>query len=136
MSSQKRSSVIKLPMDEDKILQNLDQKLEELFRAEKTTTSNSEEREMVFTRLQTVRLKDARLKYWARIIGGSFLCLLLLVQNVLVVLFIWAAYNANRLSELTIIFSVIIPATLAESAAIVHTAVKWIFADTDYKRHK
>ena len=89
----------------------------------------------VFTDLQTVRLKDAKLKYRARIFGGIFLAFILLFQNIFVFTMVWIAYRGSRLPELTTLFAVLIPATLAESAAIVHTAVKWIFKETDYKRH-
>ena len=113
----------------------LQMRLAKLEIARGAAEDKSEERERVFTHLQNVRLADAKLKFWARIVGGIFLCLLLLAQNIFVAVMIAAAYKAARLQELSLIFSIIIPATLAESAAIVHTAVKWIFKETDCTRH-
>lgn len=95
-----------------------------------------DEREQLFTALQKVRLHDAKLKFWARIVIGFLLSGLLLWQNVQVFSLVWGSFASGHLPELTTILSIIVPATLAETAAVVHTMVKWIFKDTDYERHE
>ncbi|MFA5130002.1 MAG: hypothetical protein WC477_03735 [Patescibacteria group bacterium] len=81
-------------------------------------------------------MNDAKLRFYARIVVGIFFSVLLWIQNVIVFQIVFIAYVAGKLHDLSTIFSIIIPATLAETAAITHTMVVWIFKDTDYRTHK
>lgn len=80
-----------------------------------------------------MEIRDKKHKLWFRIIVSPVLIALLLVQNYLICVFVFHAYHDGRLEQLGTILSIVCTATLAETAAIVHTMVKWVFSDMEYK---
>ncbi|MEO5927100.1 MAG: hypothetical protein ABIO72_00330 [Patescibacteria group bacterium] len=85
------------------------------------------------TTILKLEIADKRDKLWSRRIFAPILVWLLLVQNLLVYYFIFAAYSDGKLGEAATVLSIICTATLVETAAIVHTMVKWVFTDMEYK---
>jgi hypothetical protein len=94
------------------------------------------ERDGLFTEMQFLRLRDMSFRYWARYFVGIALMILLFVQYLVIYAFAATAFDQFRIEEVTVLLSIVIPGVLAETAAIVHTMVKWIFGETDYRRHK
>ena len=76
---------------------------------------------------------DKKHKLWFRIIVAPILIALLIFQNGCVFYFVFLAYRHGMLEQASAVLSVICTATLVETAAIVHTMVKWVFSDVDYK---
>jgi uncharacterized membrane protein YhdT len=82
-----------------------------------------------------IEIRDKGQRVKARPCIGIGLSALLVLQNAFLVWFIIASYQTGRLEGLAPVISVVCPATLLETAAIVHTMVKWIFSDVEYKTH-
>ncbi|MEO6728888.1 MAG: hypothetical protein ABIM99_03115 [Candidatus Dojkabacteria bacterium] len=83
-----------------------------------------------------IQKQDYSWKVGARKPYGLALMFLLFLQNFLVFgILIWALAT-NKLSELQIIFSVIIPATLVETAYMVKVIIEWLFKDINYPPKK
>jgi len=83
-----------------------------------------------------IQKKDYSWKVDARKPYGYALMFLLFLQNFLVFgILIWAL-AADKLAELQIIFSVIIPATLVETAYMVKVIIEWLFKDINYPPKK
>ncbi len=80
-----------------------------------------------------VRDKEQRVK--ARPLVGIWLAALLTLQNSFLIIFVWKVTKLNNPEDFSVILSIICPATLVETAAFVHTMVKWIFSDVEYKTH-
>jgi hypothetical protein len=80
-----------------------------------------------------LEVKDKKQKLCARKIVGTILILLLIGQNVAIAWFVYAAYVNGNIESLATVISVVCTSTLAETAAIVHTMVRWIFSDVEYK---
>ena len=79
-----------------------------------------------------IQKQDYSWKVGARKPYGLALMLLLFLQNFLVFgILIWALAT-DKLAELQIIFSVIIPATLVETAYMVKVIIEWLFKDINY----
>lgn len=81
----------------------------------------------------SLEVTDKKFKLRARLAFGIGLSVLLFAQNGALGLFLWNAYHEARIPEIATVFSVICTATLVETAAIVHTMVKWIFSDNEYR---
>lgn len=64
----------------------------------------------------------------------TFFFVLLIAQNFLVFLLVFIALFWGRLQDLQLVFSVLIGATLAETAAIVRFIVQFLFTSIDYKQ--
>ncbi|KAA0206877.1 hypothetical protein EDM68_00940 [Candidatus Uhrbacteria bacterium] len=79
-----------------------------------------------------LEIKDKRQKLMARPMIGASLVTLLLVQNILVYYLLFIAYGEDNMKDLSPVLSIVCTATLIETAAIVHTIVKWIFSDMEY----
>lgn len=80
----------------------------------------------------TVRYEDILWRVVARKKVGWTLIWLLIIQNLVVFgLVAWAFYT-GQLQDLQIIFGVLIPATLGETAYMVKTIVSWLFTDIEY----
>lgn len=82
-----------------------------------------------------LELKDISWKNWARRFFGFAFTALLMLQNIALGYFIYKGYTDFRTSELHLMLTVIVPATLVETAFIIRIIVKWIFSDTDYFNH-
>lgn len=83
-----------------------------------------------------IQKQDYSWKVGARKPYGFALMILLFLQNFLVFgILIWAL-AVNKLAELQIIFSVIIPATLVETAYMVKVIIEWLFKDINYPPKK
>lgn len=83
-----------------------------------------------------IQKKDYAWKVDARKPYGFALMILLFLQNFLVFgILIWAL-SADKLAQLQVIFSVIIPATLVETAYMVKVIIEWLFKDINYPRKK
>lgn len=79
-----------------------------------------------------IQKEDYSWKVKARKPYGLALMILLFLQNFLVFsILIWALY-ADKLRELQYIFSIIIPATLVETAYMVKVIIEWLFKDINY----
>ena len=83
-----------------------------------------------------IEIADKKQKLWSRPIIGILLSALLAWQNWQVFGFLYITYRDGRLEQLAPVFSVLCTATLIETAAIVHTMVKWIFSEMEYKYGK
>ncbi|MDD5437739.1 MAG: hypothetical protein PHC70_01195 [Patescibacteria group bacterium] len=81
----------------------------------------------------TLEVSDKKQKLIARWVVAGTLMFLLLVQNSFIGYFLHSAYRDNRLSEFATVISIICTATLAETYGIIHTMVRWIFSDMEYK---
>lgn len=77
--------------------------------------------------------KDIDWKLSARQWFSRIALLFLVVQNALVFFLVYKAFNANRLAELQVIFSVLVSATLLETIGVVKIMVEFIFKDIKYK---
>lgn len=81
-----------------------------------------------------IQKEDYSWKVTARKKYGWVLMILLICQNIFVFGFLILALLSNKLTELQIIFSVIIPATLGETAYMVKVIIQWLFKDINYPR--
>ncbi len=79
-----------------------------------------------------LEINDKQQKLKARKWIGGFLVVLLIAQNIALFFFVKAAYQNGDLSSLATVISVISTATLVETAAIVHTMVRWIFSEMQF----
>lgn len=85
---------------------------------------------------EALELSDIRWKNWARKFFGYAFTTLLALQNIALGYFIFKSYADFRTEELHLMLTVIIPATLIETAFIIRIMVTWIFSNTDYFNHK
>ncbi|MFS8131161.1 MAG: hypothetical protein ACMG57_04235 [Candidatus Dojkabacteria bacterium] len=105
-----------------------DQKLEVLDLRDSTKSKNP----TTIDEFVEIQKKDYSWKVDARKPYGYALMVLLFLQNFLVFgILIWAL-AVNKLAELQVIFSVIIPATLVETAYMVKVIIEWLFKDINY----
>lgn len=105
-----------------------DQKLEVLDLRDSTKSKNP----TTIDEFVEIQKKDYSWKVDARKPYGALLMILLFLQNFLVFgILIWAL-AVNKLAELQVIFSVIIPATLVETAYMVKVIIEWLFKDINY----
>jgi hypothetical protein len=81
-----------------------------------------------------IQKDDYTWKVNARKRYGWILMALLICQNIFVFGFLVAALMINKLGELQIIFSVIVPATLGETAYMVKVIIQWLFKDINYPK--
>lgn len=66
----------------------------------------------------------------------SFFLRLLVVQSIFAGTLVWDAYFAGKLSELSLIFGVLISGTMAESVLVLKIIVEKTFGNIRYKYHK
>ncbi|MEP7104134.1 MAG: hypothetical protein ABI721_05510 [Candidatus Dojkabacteria bacterium] len=79
-----------------------------------------------------IQKKDYSWKVDARKPYGLALVILLFIQNALVFAILIIALFTDKLAALQVIFSVIIPATLVETAYMVKVIIEWLFKDINY----
>lgn len=85
---------------------------------------------------EKLELSDISWKNWARKFFGYIFTGLLLLQNSALITFVYKSYTDFRTNDLKIMLTVIVPATLIETAFIIRIIVTWIFSNTDYFNHK
>lgn len=85
------------------------------------------------TQILELEIRDKKQKLTARPWIGFALSGLLILQNYAVFGMAFVAYSQGKIEEMAPVMSVICTATLFETAAIVHTMIKWIFSDMEYK---
>lgn len=79
-----------------------------------------------------IQKDDYEWKVKARKNYGKILLGLLIVQNLAVFILVFWAFISGNLDDLQVIFSILIPATLGETAYMVKTIVEWLFKDINY----
>lgn len=82
--------------------------------------------------LSEIQIEDITWKVRARKQFGWAMLVLLAAQNIIVFGVLIYALVIGRLEELQIIFGIIIPATLGETAYMVKIIIEWLFRDIDY----
>ncbi len=83
----------------------------------------------VFSDLQR---EDITWKVTARKRYGFAMVVLLFLQNFVVFTILLYALFTGQLPELQVIFGIIVPATLGETAFMVKIIIEWLFRDIDY----
>jgi hypothetical protein len=79
-----------------------------------------------------IRQKDYDWKLTARKTYGKILLILLILQNIAVFGLVFWAFISGKMKDLQLIFSILVPATLGETAFMVKTIVEWLFKDINY----
>jgi hypothetical protein len=83
-----------------------------------------------------IRLSDVNWRVNTRKMFAWCLLVLLFLQNLAVFGITFTAYFQNRLQDLSLIFSVLVSATLVETAFSIKIIVEWLFKDIDYSSTK
>ncbi len=81
-----------------------------------------------------IQREDYSWKVKARKFYGRLLMSLLFIQNFFVFALIVLALFTDKLKDLQLIFSIIIPATLVETAFMVRVIIQWMFKDIEYPK--
>jgi hypothetical protein len=84
------------------------------------------------TELYKIQRKDYEWKVAARKIYGRILIALLILQNIAVFTLVFWAFISGKLGDLQTVFSILVPATLGETAFMVKTIIEWLFKDINY----
>lgn len=79
------------------------------------------------------KLREQKQRYRFRWIISIFFALLLLGQHILLACFITSMISADKIQTIQPLLSIIIPATLGETYAIIKIIVKYVFAPGDFK---
>lgn len=82
------------------------------------------------------QLRDITWKIKTRARFGYSLLGLLFVQNVIAFGLVITAYIQGNLPDLEVIFGILIPATLLETAYSIKIIVEWLFKDINYTENK
>jgi hypothetical protein len=82
--------------------------------------------------LLETRLKDINWRVKTRANFGFAMLGLLFLQNAIVFGLVITAYFRNNLKELEIIFGILVPSTLLETAYAIKIIIEWLFKDIDY----
>lgn len=89
-----------------------------------------------YQKLRTLREQDIEWRIDRRPYYGVAMLLLLIVQNLVVFgLVVWA-FACNKLAEVGYILSIILAATLIETAITVRIIIQWLFSNIDYSTKK
>lgn len=83
--------------------------------------------------IEEIKIDDHTWRLKARKRYGTTFVSLLLVQNIVVFWMVGHAYCNDKLSDLSLVLSVIITGTLVETAYIIRIIVQWVFSNIDYK---
>jgi hypothetical protein len=83
-----------------------------------------------------LEISDITWKNKARKNFGITFTIILIVQNLFVICLVMLSFSLGKISEASTVLSVVIPATLLETAYIIKIMIAWIFSNTDYFNHK
>jgi hypothetical protein len=95
-----------------------------------------QEREKISNEIPQERLKDLRFKNKAKKSLSTFVSVLLVLQNITVFGLVIVALLTNKLSQLELVFSVLIGATLAETSYLMKVIFQYVFSASDYSEGK
>lgn len=104
-----------------------------ILELDNTTRAELKKESFEYSVLET-QVKDISWRVKSRSRFGYAMLFLLFLQNIAVYGLVIAAYVRGDLKDLEIIFGILIPATLVETAFSIKVIIEWLFRDIDYSK--
>lgn len=101
-------------------------------RAQLWVSNLEDDIEETLHRHRALKLQDITWRLTNRENFRKFLIGLLISQNVAVFALVWVGLLTHTLQDLQLVFSVLVTATLAETASMIFFIIKWLFSEIPY----